>query len=184
MAGFTIGRDLGPFGTIFRVVSGAVAVWFGGAELVQDPAQAQAAAGFLLAAAALYLLIHRLYRLLPITSRDPFVATVVALAPAGVLHSSIFPARGGARRARAEHGRHRGAERRVRRRDRRRAAHRRRPADPAQVGPDRRRDHHVADGRRPKSRAERSRPPALDPDPDGGPHGRYGPRAAHGCYGA
>jgi hypothetical protein len=93
--GPTIGRDLGPFGRLARLVIGVIAVGAGVANLVGTNwvggSTVLATAGYVALVAGFYLALHRVLGEAVLARADPFVATVLVLAPVGVLTLSVFP---------------------------------------------------------------------------------------------
>lgn len=90
----TIGRDAGPFGRVFRLLSGLLAVGAGITGLVTDrggPPAVLQTVGYVLGLAVFYPLLHRGLAQRISDRVDPFLATVVLLGPLGVFGLSVFP---------------------------------------------------------------------------------------------
>lgn len=91
-----IGRDVGWFGRVFRVVSGGLAVAGGVIGLATGPDvdgwSAVQAGGYVLGLGLFYWALHRGLGERVLARVDPFVGTVLVLAPLGVFSLSVFPA--------------------------------------------------------------------------------------------
>jgi hypothetical protein len=85
-----IGRDAGPFGRTFRLVSGALLV----VSAITDAGSAAELAGivgFVLLLAVFYTGLHRLLGIRALAGLDPFVATVLVLGTLPLWRLSVFP---------------------------------------------------------------------------------------------
>lgn len=85
-----IGRDAGPFGRVFRLVTGVLAV-LAAITAIHGTGDGAWTAGFVVALALFYLLVHWILGLPALSRLDPFVATVLVLGWLPVFGLSVFP---------------------------------------------------------------------------------------------